>query len=108
MRPTVRLDGFTVAIPFSDEVDPGIACYWLSIAVLSGTVISVLLSTGAVIIPLGPKCNRFCLNRSGEVSSFGRWSLCRRFGAVEVVPYEGVGNVSASRAISVGGLVLYL
>src|SRR5437870_871024 len=86
MRPTVRLDGFTVGIPFSDEVDPGIACYWLPIAVLSGTVFAVLLTTGAVIIPLGPKCNRFCLNRSGDVSSFSRSSMCTRSGAVKVVP----------------------
>ena len=108
MRPTVRLDGFTVGIPFSDEVDPGIACYWLPIAVLSGTVIAVLLTTSAVIIPLGPKCNRFCLNRSGDVSSFSRSSLCTRSGAVKVVPPETLRNVSASRASSVCGTLPYL
>src|SRR5437016_7979179 len=94
MRPTVRLDGFTVGIPFSDEVDPGVGCYWLPIAVLSGTVIAVLLTTGAVIIPLGPKCNRFCLNRSGDVSSFSRSSMCTRSGAVKVVPPETLRNRS--------------
>src|SRR5205807_6629854 len=56
----------------------------------------------------GPKCNRFCLNRSGDVSSFSRSSMCTRSGAVKVVPPETLRNVSASRASSVGGTLPYL